>query len=113
MAYGLTFHPQALKEWGRLDSAIKAQFKKKLHKRLSNPKVPKDKLKGYATIYKIKLKTSGFRLVYKVKDKQMSIFVIVINKRENKQIYRLFKQRYQTEQKKVDIWKKLLLTPLR
>ena len=47
MSYELEFLPSALKEWQKLDNSIKVQFKKKLSERLENPKVAKDKLRGY------------------------------------------------------------------
>jgi len=69
--YNLDFKPKALKEWSKLDSSIKEQFKKKLQKRLTNPIVSNDKLSGYENVYKIKLKKSGFRLAYEVKNKEI------------------------------------------
>jgi mRNA-degrading endonuclease RelE of RelBE toxin-antitoxin system len=48
MTYNLDFHPEALKEWDKLNSTIKVHFKKKLKERLENPRVQKDKLSGYA-----------------------------------------------------------------
>ena len=72
MTYNLEFKPQALKEWSKLASTIKEQFKKKLEERLQNPKVEKDKLSGYENVYKIKLKTLGYRLAYhKLKMKRL------------------------------------------
>ena len=35
--YFLDFHPDALKEWRKLDNSIREQFKAKLKKRLQNP----------------------------------------------------------------------------
>ena len=51
MSYELEFLPSALKEWQKLDNIIKVQFKKKLSERLENPKVAKDKLRGYEDVY--------------------------------------------------------------
>ena len=59
MSYELEFLPSALKEWQKLDNSIKVQFKKKLSERLENPKVTKDKLRGYEDVYKIKLRDVG------------------------------------------------------
>ncbi len=81
---------------GKLDNSIKNQFKKKLHKRLNNPKVEKDKLKGYNQVYKIKLKTVGYRLAYQVRDNK-SIFVIVIAKREDNKIYNTLQHRHKNK----------------
>lgn len=62
MTYKLAFHAKALKEWHKLDSVIKQQFKKKLKARSKSPKVTKDKLKGHQEVYKIKLRSAGYRL---------------------------------------------------
>ncbi len=89
MTYDLEFHPAALKEWKDLGSTIKEQFKKKLKQRLDNPKVPKDKLSGFESVYKIKLKTAGYRLAYEVKDDIIVVLVLAIGKRENNKVYNL------------------------
>ncbi len=99
MSYDLEFYSKALEEWQQLDNSIKVQFKNKLRKRQSQPRVPKDKLGGYTDMYKIKLKKGGFRLAYEVRDKQNSIFVIAVGKREDKKIYKLLSQR----QKKIGL----------
>ncbi|QOP42668.1 type II toxin-antitoxin system RelE/ParE family toxin [Sulfurimonas sediminis] len=93
MIYYLDFHPKALKEWSRLDYATKQQFHKKLKNKLSNPRVPKDRLSGYANVYKIKLRNAGYRLAYEVKDDEIVVFVISIGKRENNEIYDNLKDR--------------------
>jgi mRNA interferase RelE/StbE len=51
MTYNFQFKPKALKEWSKLGSTIKEQFKNKLKERLENPRVEKDKLSGYEKIY--------------------------------------------------------------
>lgn len=93
MSYDLAFHPAALKEWNDLGPTIKEQFKKKLKQRLENPKVPKDKLSGFESVYKIKLKTAGYRLAYKVEDETIVIIVLAIGKRENNKVYNLLHSR--------------------
>ncbi|MDN5079966.1 type II toxin-antitoxin system RelE/ParE family toxin [Aliarcobacter butzleri] len=94
MTYNLEFKPQALKEWTKLGSTIKEQFKKKLEERLENPKVEKDKLSGYENVYKIKLKTAGYRLAYQVKDEEIVVLVLSIGKREKDKIYKNLKDRF-------------------
>lgn len=94
MTYNLEFKPQALKEWNKLGSTIKEQFKKKLEERLENPKVEKDKLSGYENVYKIKLKTAGYRLAYQVKDKEIVVLVLSVGKREKDKIYKNLKDRF-------------------
>ena len=94
MTYNLEFKPQALKEWSKLGSTIKEQFKKKLEERLENPKVEKDKLSRYENIYKIKLKDAGYRLAYEVKDKEIVVLVLSVGKREKDKIYNNLKDRF-------------------
>ena len=94
MTYNLEFKPQSLKEWSKLGSTIKEQFKKKLEERLENPKVEKDKLSGYENVYKIKLKTLGYRLAYQVKDEEIVVLVLSVGKREKDKIYKNTKDRF-------------------
>lgn len=93
MNYELEFMPEALREWGKLGHTIKEEFKKKLKKRLTNPRVQKDKLSGHKDVYKIKLKDAGYRLAYQVKDKEIVVLVLVVGKRENDDIYKELRKR--------------------
>lgn len=93
MTYKLKFTKESLKDWNKLDSTVKEQFKKKLKQRLENPKVPKDKLSGYENVYKIKLRSAGYRLAYEVEDKEIVILVLSVGKRENNSIYENLKKR--------------------
>lgn len=93
MTYNLEFKAQALKEWKKLNSTIKEQFKKKLKERLSNPKIEKDKLSGFENIYKIKLRSVGYRLAYEVNDDQIIVIVLSVGKREKNKIYDNLKNR--------------------
>ena len=94
MSYELEFLPSALKEWQKLDNSIKGQFKKKLSERLENPKVTKDKLRGYEDVYKIKLRDVGYRLAYQVKDDEIVVLVLVVGKRENNEVYEMLKDKF-------------------
>ena len=94
MSYELEFLPSALKEWQKLDNSIKVKFKKKLSERLENPKVTKDKLRGYEDVYKIKLRDVGYRLAYQVKDDEIVVLVLVVGKRENNEIYEILKDKF-------------------
>ena len=93
MTYKLRFLPAALKEWEKLGAPIKTQFKKKLAERLENPRVPGDKLSGYASVYKIKLRSAGYRLAYEVVDDELFVYVIAVGKREKGEVYSALKQR--------------------
>lgn len=88
MIYELGFLDPALKEWRKLDSSTREQFKKKLAERLVTPRVPSAKLSGSHNRYKIKLRSSGFRLVYEIRDEQLVVVVIAIGKRERGEVYR-------------------------
>jgi mRNA interferase RelE/StbE len=93
MSYSLLFKPKALKEWEKLNSTIKEQFKNKLKERLQNPRVEKDKLSGYENVYKIKLRTVGYRLAYEVNDNEITILILSIGKRDKSKIYNNLKNR--------------------
>ena len=93
MSYKLKFLPSALKEWEKLGSVVRENFKKKLSKRLENPIVPADRLRGFTNHYKIKLRISGYRLVYEVAEQEITIFVITVGKRDKDLVYRKAKKR--------------------
>ena len=59
MTYELIFDKRALKEWNKLPSDARDQFKKKLRERLEFPSVPSASLSGMQDCYKIKLKALG------------------------------------------------------
>ena len=88
MSYSLEFKGSALKEWQKLDSAIRSQFKKKLAERLERPRVASARLSGMTDCYKIKLKNAGYRLVYQVNDQRIVVIVVAVGKRENFAVYR-------------------------
>jgi mRNA interferase RelE/StbE len=85
--YSLDFHPNALKEWKKLECVIREQFKIKLVERLQNPRVSSAQIEKNR--YKIKLRVVGYRLVYEVRDNELVIMVIAVGKRERSAVYRL------------------------
>lgn len=87
MIYKIKFTPISDKEWKKIDSSLRLQFKKKLETVIQNPRIPKNKLSGYENIYKIKLRSAGFRLAYEVKEKEIIVLVLSVGKRENNKIY--------------------------
>lgn len=91
MIYKLKFLPSALKEWRKLDPHIQGQFKVHLEKRLENPHVPSSRLRGYANYYKIKLRSVSYRLVYEVEDREVTVYVISVGRRDT--IYKMLKKR--------------------
>lgn len=88
MIYKLKFLPAAKKEWDKLAEPLKKQFKNKLAERLESPHVPSAKLKGYDSVYKIKLRTAGYRLAYEVLDNEVVIYVLAVGKRDKNAIYK-------------------------
>ena len=92
-AYKLKFLPVALKEWKKLDSPIRQQFKKRLEQRLKQPKVESAKLSGFQYIYKIKLRSAGYRLAYQVQNNELIVIVLAVGKREKNEIYSKMKNR--------------------
>ena len=87
MSFELKFKEEALAEWRRLDSTVRAQFKKKLAERLLHPRVPAAKLSGHQHRYKIKLRQAGYRLVYEVRDAEIVVVVIAVGKRQDNAVY--------------------------
>lgn len=88
MSFELAFRDEALKEWHRLDHAIREQFKKKLIERLVQPRVPSAKLSGHKDRYKIKLLSVGYRLVYEVRDLELIVIVVAVGRRDRSAIYK-------------------------
>ena len=93
MSYSLKFLPSALKEWKKLAPPIQKQFKKKLNERILNPRVQADQLRGFKDAYKIKLRSVGYRLVYEVNEKEITVYVIAVGKRERGIVYTKAEQR--------------------
>lgn len=88
MTYELEFKKTALKEWKKLGSTIREQFKKKLAEVIENPHIPSAKLSGANELYKIKLRQVGYRLVYEVNDTIVTVTVISVGKRDKGKVYK-------------------------
>jgi mRNA interferase RelE/StbE len=91
MTYNLKFLPSALKEWRKLGPEIKEQFKEQLIRRLENPHIDSARIRGYKYHYKIKLRSAGYRLVYEVEEKEITVWVICVGRRDT--IYKILKKR--------------------
>ena len=92
MSYELAIHPDAEREWGRLDEAVKRRFKQKLHKeQLIRPRVAKDALHGLPDTYKIKIATPQYRLAYHVDDKARVVTLLAVSTRDD--VYVLLRSR--------------------
>ena len=84
MSYELAIHPDAEKEWAKLDGSIKRRFKEKLaSERLKRPRVAKDALRELPDCYKIKITTPQYRLIYHVSDTKRLLTILSVATREN------------------------------
>lgn len=84
MSYELAIHPDADKEWAKLDGSIKRRFKEKLAKeRLNHPRVVKDALRELPDCYKIKITTPQFRLIYHVNDTKHLLTILSVASRDD------------------------------
>lgn len=84
MSYELAIHPDAEKEWAKLDGSIKHRFKEKLAKeRLQHPRIPKDALRELPDCYKIKITTPQFRLIYHVNDSRRLLTILSVASRDD------------------------------
>jgi len=82
--YDLAIHPDAEKEWEKLDGSIKRRFKEKLAKeRLKHPCVVKDALRELPDCYKIKITTPQFRLIYHVSDSKLLLTILSVASRDD------------------------------
>ncbi|PSH22037.1 addiction module toxin RelE [Yersinia pseudotuberculosis] len=96
MTFNIDFDERALKEWHKLDKAIREQFKKKLRKLQKNPYIESALLHGdLAGCFKIKLRASGFRLIYQVIDEEIVIWIVAVGKREDEKAYDIARKRIQ------------------
>ena len=92
MSFDLAIHPEAEREWGRLDESIRRRFKQKLQKeRLIQPRVAKDALHGLPDSYKIKITTPQFRLAHHVDDKARLVTILAVSTRDD--VYALLQGR--------------------
>ena len=84
MSYELAIHPEAEKEWGKLDGSIKRRFKEKLAKeRLKHPRVANDSLRELPDCFKIKITTPQFRLIYHVNDAKRILTILSVASRDD------------------------------
>lgn len=92
MSFELAIHPDAEREWGKLDESVRRRFKQKLRKeRLIQPRVAKDALHGLPDTYKIKITTPQFRLAYHVDDKARLVTILSVSTRDD--VYALLQRR--------------------
>lgn len=88
MTYSLEFRDSAWKEWQKLESSLRSQFKAKLRERLETPRIESARLSGMPDCYRIKLRAAGYRMVYQVFDERVVVVVVAVGKREDSAVYR-------------------------
>ena len=92
MTYDLAIHPEAEREWAKLDESVKKRFKHQLQKeRLTQPRVTRDALHGLPDVYKIKITTPQFRLAYHVDDDALQVTIVAVSSRDD--VYALLQSR--------------------
>lgn len=92
-SYSLQFTSRAAKEWRKLDVTVRNQFSARLAERLANPRRRSAALRDLPDCYKIKLRDAGYRLVYRVNDRNVTVMVISVGKRDGGDAYREAKLR--------------------
>lgn len=96
MTSELGFLESALKEWSKLGSQTREQFKKKLGERLEAPHVPSVRLSSSKDRYKIKLRSIGYRLVSEVHDHEVIEIVVAVGRRDRNAVYKAAQRRTDT-----------------
>jgi mRNA interferase RelE/StbE len=105
VAFKIEFHPEAAKDFARLDGSVRKEVAKKIDALSENPFLGKPlgnkmglDLTGYFKLYASKKK---IRIVYRLlKDYLEVIEVIGIGKRAKEEVYKLILRRLQAFQKK-------------
>lgn len=83
-SYELAIHPDAEKEWAKLDGSIKRRFKEKLaNERIKHPRVAKDALRELPGFYKIKITIPQYRLIYHVNDAKRLLIILSVATRKD------------------------------
>ena len=104
MAFKIEFHPEAVKDFDRLDASVRKEVSKKIDALSENPFLGKPlgnkmglDLTGFFKLYVSKKK---IRIVYRLlKDFLEVIEIIGIGKREKEEVYKLIFRRLQAFQK--------------
>ena len=82
MTFSIEIHPDARREWKKLDPDIKLQATRKLGSLMENPRVPASQLRGMPDCYKVKLHSAGYRIIYQVIDSRLVILIVAAGKRD-------------------------------
>lgn len=89
--YKIIFHPEAKKEFDKLDGSIRKVVLKQIVKLEENPTLGEAlgnkagfDLTGYHKMYAFKKK---IRIVYRIHDGKLLVFIIAVGKREDMSVY--------------------------
>ncbi|MFH0788407.1 MAG: type II toxin-antitoxin system RelE/ParE family toxin [Pseudomonadota bacterium] len=104
MAFKIEFHPEAVKDFDRLDGSIRKEVAKRIDALAENPFLGKPlgnkmglDLTGFFKLYAAKKK---YRMVYRfLKDHLEVIEIIGIGKREKEEVYKLILRHLQSFRK--------------
>ena len=89
-SFDLEFLDLAHDEWFKLDSAVVARLRKKLERRLEQPRIESQRLHGsLAECFKIRDDKSGTRVVYLVEDDRRVVLIVSVGKRTDGAAYRI------------------------
>lgn len=93
-SFDLEFLDLAHDEWFKLDSAVAARLRKKLERRLEQPRIESQRLHGsLAECFKIRDDKSGTRVIYLVEDDRHVVLVVSVGKRTDGAAYRIAEAR--------------------
>lgn len=98
MACKIELHPEAVRDFDRLDGSVKKEVARKIDALSENPFLGKPlgnrmgmDLTGFFKLYAVRKK---FRIVYRLMDDRLEVIEIVgIGKREKEEIYKLIYKR--------------------
>ncbi len=89
--YKILFHPEARKEFNKLDGSIRKVVLKQIAKLKDNPALGEKlghkaglDLTGYRKMYAYKKK---IRIVYRIHEGKLLIFIVAVGKREDMSVY--------------------------
>lgn len=104
MSFKIEFHPEAARDFDRLDRSVRKKVGKKINALAENPLMGKPlgnkmglDLTGFFKLYGDRKK---YRIIYRILRGYLEVVEIIgIGKREKEEIYRLILKRLQTVQK--------------
>jgi mRNA interferase RelE/StbE len=104
VAFKIEFHPEAAKDFARLDGSVRKELAKKIDALSENPFLGKplgNKMGLDLTGFKLYAPMKKIRIVYRLlKDYLEVIEFVGIGKREKEEVYKLISRRLQAFQKK-------------